>query len=152
MALASCLLLLPLFSAHAQSYTVDGLSRSQDAPQTAVTAFYRWYLEAITKDRIPRDNRRKMQSFVAAELLKKIEQRNKKAEATSEDYFTRAQDYFEDWESNIAVSDVLVSGNDASVVVTLGNSKESQHRVAVRLFRQGDRWEISRVSEAPSLR
>jgi len=93
-----------------------------------------------------------MQSFVAAELLKKIEQRNKKAEATSEDYFTRAQDYFEDWESNIAVSDVLVSGNDASVVVTLGNSKESQHRVAVRLFRQGDRWEISRVSEAPSLR
>jgi hypothetical protein len=151
MALASCLLLLPLFNAHAQSSTIDVLS--QDAPQTAVTAFYHWYLEALTKDRIPlQDNRRKMQSFVAVQLLKKIEQRNKKAEAAGEDYFTRAQDYFEDWESNIAVSDVIVSGKDASVVVTLGSSKESQHRMAVQLFREGDGWKISRVSEAPPLR
>jgi len=146
-ALAFCLLFFPIFSAYAQSSTAVTHSHPQDTPEAAVTAFYGWYLGALAKDRVPlRDDRKQMQSFVVTQLLKKIEHGIKNGEADS-DYFTRAQDYFDDWASNIAVSDVRISGNTASTIVTLGNSKESRHGLAVQLVKEGDGWKISSVND-----
>lgn len=145
-AIALCLLLASLLKTHAQSLTANAV---HDTPQATVTAFYSWYLNAIASDHVPlKDNRRKMQSFVSAQLLDKIVRNMKNAEA-DEDYFTRAQDYFDDWKDNIAVSNMRDLGKAASVVVTLGNRKESQHALGVDLVKEGDSWKISHVGDAP---
>jgi ubiquinone biosynthesis protein Coq4 len=52
-ALALCLLFLPIFGAHAQSLTIDAYSQPQDPPQAAATIFYGWYLGARAKDLAP---------------------------------------------------------------------------------------------------
>jgi hypothetical protein len=62
-----------------------------------------------------------------------------------EDYFIRAQDYLEDWASNIIVADVQIKCRTASAIVTLGATKESMQTLALNLVKEGDAWKISKV-------
>jgi hypothetical protein len=137
-----CMLLVCAFGAHAQSP-----ASSQNTPQPTLTAFYHWYLEELAKSRDPfHDDRAKIEVYVSKGLLREIDRRSKSSEGLDEDYFIRAQDYLEDWASNIVVSDVQTKGTTASAVVTLGSTKQSRHPLSLNLIKEGDAWKISKVS------
>jgi hypothetical protein len=136
-----CVLLVCACGAHAQSP-----ASSQNTPQATLTAFYHWYLEELAKSRDPlHDDRAKIEVYVSKGLLREIDRRSKSAEGLDEDYFIRAQDYLEDWASNIVVSEVQIKGTTASAVVTLGSTKQSRHPLSLNLIKEGDAWKISKV-------
>ena len=138
----ACLLLICAFGAHGQSP-----ASSQSTPQATLAAFYHWYLEELAKNRDPlHDDRSKMEVYVSKGLLREIDKRANSSEGLDEDYFTRAQDYLEDWASNIVVSDVRIDGRAASAMVTLGSTKQSRQRLALNLINEGNVWKISKVS------
>jgi Protein of unknown function (DUF3828) len=142
-----CLLLVCASGAHAQSP-----ASSQNTPQATLTAFYHWYLEALAKSRDPlHDDRAKIEVYVSKGLLREIDRLSKSAEGLDEDYFIRAQDYLEDWASNIVVSDVQIKDGTASATVTLGATKQSRHPLALNLIKEGDAWKIAKISQ-PSRR
>src|SRR5215510_10050422 len=100
---------------------------SKAGPQATLAEFYHWYLEALAKDRNPLgDDRAKMEQYVSKTLLQQIERHINSPEGLGEDYFTKAQDYLEDWQTNIVVSDVRIEGKAASAIVTLGATKKSK--------------------------
>jgi hypothetical protein len=122
------------------------------APQASLTAFYHWYLGALANDRHPlRDDRTQVERYVSKELLQEIDRRANNPEGLGEDYFIEAQDFLEDWASNIVVSNVRIDGRVASALVTLGATKQSRHRLALNLINEGNMWKVSKVSR-PSVR
>ena len=136
-----CLLLVGAFGANAQSP-----ASSQNTPQATLTSFYHWYLEALAKSRDPlHDDRAKIEGYVSKGLLREIDRLSKSSEGLDEDYFIRAQDYLEDWASNIVVSDVQIKDKTASATVTLGATKESRYPLALNLIKEGDAWKITKV-------
>ena len=150
MVLSLCLFLVSVFGAAAQGPLAEPATNLQNDPRATLTDFYGWYLAAMAKDRVPmRDDRGTMESFVTAPLLQDIERRSKGVGGLDEDYFTHAQDYFDDWIANIAVSELRMAGTTASAIVTLGASQESRHRLAVQLVKEGSRWKIWRVAAGP---
>jgi len=149
-ALAFCLLLSSVFPDHAQAADSAALF-PQNTPQSTLNEFYRWYLDALMKQRVPlEDDHVKMATFVGRTLLRTLDRRLKSDEGFGEDYFTRAQDYFDDWLSNITVSNMRAGRKTASATVALGASRESRHRLALQLVREDGGWKISRVG-APSI-
>ena len=136
-----CLLLICAFGAYAQSP-----ASSQNTPQATLTSFYHWYLEALAKSGNPlEDDRAKIEVYVSKGLLREIDRRSKSSEGLDEDYFIRAQDYLEDWASNIVVSNVQIKDKTASATVTLGATKQSRHPLTLNLIKEGDAWKIAKV-------
>jgi hypothetical protein len=132
---------------------VSGESRPTSAPTdqigptTVLRTFYHWYLTELINDRNPmHDDRSKLETYVSKALLTEIDRRSEGPNRLDEDYFIKAQDFLEDWESNVRVSDVHVEDNVATAVVTLGATKESLHILALSLTRDGMSWKISKVS------
>jgi len=118
----------------------------QRTPQETAAAFYRWYLGEIASHRDPlTQDRAKVESYVTKGLLQEIDRRINSPDGLDEDYFIRAQDYLDDWLTNIAVSDVEIHGQNASETVTLGATKQSRHRVELKLVNEGGAWRISEV-------
>jgi hypothetical protein len=150
-----CLFFLVAGFVGANSISGESHSSSAPADQIGPTAvlrtFYHWYLTELINDRNPmHDDRSKMETYVSKALLTEIDRRSESPNGLDEDYFIKAQDYLEDWESNVRVSDVHIEDNVATAVVTLGAAKESQHPLALSLTRDGMSWKISKV--APSVR
>nr|WP_294501562.1 DUF3828 domain-containing protein [uncultured Rhodopila sp.] len=114
-----------------------------------MTGFYRWYLEALAGNRNPiLDDRAALAAYVSKPLLAEIDRRVNSAEGFDEDYFTRAQDYFDDWKGHIAVSNLRTRGEAASATVTFGSTKQSRHRLAINLICEGKAWKIAGVGPA----
>jgi Protein of unknown function (DUF3828) len=123
-------------------------SSSQTTPQTTLVAFYHWYLDAFARQGNPlEDDRARMESYVTKGLLQEIDKRIQSPDGLDEDYFIRAQDYFNDWATDIVVSDVRINRGTASALVTLGRTRESRHRLKVTLVKEGRIWKISGVSQ-----
>jgi hypothetical protein len=119
-------------------------------PQEAAPAFYRWYLTELANHRDPlSQDRGKIESYVTKTLLQEIDRRINSPDGLDEDYFIRAQDYLDDWMKEIVVSDVRIQGQNASEIVTLGATKESRHRLALKLVNEGGSWKISKVGSPP---
>jgi hypothetical protein len=144
---------------HSAIAPATGAAQSSAAPAaqpqtgeitTAVTDFYRWYLGAFAKDQVPiKTDRARMEAHVTKELLQQIDKKMKSPDGLDADYFLKAQDYMDDWSSNIALSRIRVNGDAATATLTLGATKESKHLLALRLVHEGDTWKISRVSRVP---
>jgi hypothetical protein len=139
----ACLLVSCAFSAHAQSARAD----SKGTPQATLMAFYHWYLQEMAKNRDPlTDDRSKLEEYASKALVQEVALLRKSSDV-GEDYFIRAQDEPEDWASHIVVTDVQIHGTIASAIVTLGATKESRHRLALKLIKEAGSWKISKVSE-----
>jgi hypothetical protein len=141
------LLLIWVLGAQAQAPAAElpavAAPNSGSTPQATLTAFYHWYLQAIAKDRNPvQDDRAK----ISDPVIRDIDRRLNSPQGLDEDYFTQAQDYLDDWLTNIVVSDVKTDGKAATAVVTLGRTKDSRHRLAVTLIDEEGNWKISGVS------
>jgi hypothetical protein len=143
----SCLVLICAFA-----IKPEGISAQTPNPQsdisTTLSSFYHWYVDAVAKQHPPlREDRAKLETYVTKTLLQQIDKLINSPDGLEEDYFTKAQDYMDDWMTNIVVSDTRIDGKTASAIVTLGATAESKHRLALKLIQEGDSWKISRVTD-----
>ncbi len=114
-------------------------------PSDAVRGFYRWYVTALIANKQPMENRKEMKRFVTERLLSEIDKMKKGPDGLDGDYFLDAQDFDNLWAKNIAVSDLKVSGKNASAEVLLAGKGEMRRKLKVNLVSDGTAWKIDRV-------
>jgi hypothetical protein len=117
------------------------------APEAAVTAFYRWYLQEgdalhdpLTKDR------KTMSKYVTAAALREALRERNSPNGPDEDYFTKAQDSMEDWKTAIAFRGTRVNGKQATTTVVLGAQGSAERNwLDISLVQDRQNWKINRV-------
>ena len=114
-------------------------------PSDAIRGFYRWYVTALIANKQPMENRKEMKRFVTERLLSEIDKMKKGPDGLDGDYFLDAQDFDNLWAKNIAVSDLKVSGKNASAEVLLAGKGEMRRKLKVNLVSDGTAWKIDRV-------
>lgn len=122
-------------------------SKTAQSPEEAVEAFYKWYVHELRQNRDPfTQDEATLKQYVAAELIAKIKRQMSSPDGLDADYFTKAQDYFDDWETNVSASKALIRRTTATTTVTLGGKADSRHKLRVTLWKEKDGWRISRVA------
>ena len=116
-------------------------ARSQP-PEQAALQFYRWYMQSLATSQDPlRASPVQMSAYVDQGLVKDLKRRK----GPHADYFIQAQEYMEDWTTDIRAVRPTVQGNVASVVVILGATAETKRILALTLTRSSGDWKISMV-------
>jgi hypothetical protein len=114
-------------------------------PSDAIRGFYRWYVTELIANRQPLENRRELKRFATERLLRQIDKMKKSPDGVGSDYFLDAQDFDNLWAKNITVSDLKVSGKNATAEVRLTGKGEMRRRLKVSLVSDGAAWKIDEV-------
>jgi len=120
-----------------------GLALGQAAtPEQTVKTFYKWYVHKLNASDAKEPTKAQLRPYISARLAKWMT--TKEYAEWDADYFIDAQDWGKKWEDNIAVSGVNVSGNSATLRVTLTDPELNQ-TLDVKLLKEGGSWKIDRV-------
>ena len=114
-------------------------------PADAIRGFYRWYVTELIAHRQPLENRRELTRFATERLINQIEKMKKGPDGLDGDYFLDAQDFDNLWAKNITISDLKVSGGNATAEVRLTGKGEMRRRLKVWLVNDGGAWRIDKV-------
>jgi tartrate dehydratase alpha subunit/fumarate hydratase class I-like protein len=118
---------------------------STENPSDAIRSFYRWYVTELIANRNPMENRKELKRFATERLLKEIDKMKKGPDGLGGDYFVDAQDFDNLWAKNITVSDLKVSGRNATAEVLLAGKGEMRRRLKVNLVSDGTAWKVDKV-------
>jgi len=119
---------------------------SIENPEVVTTKFYKWYLRSIAQNHDPlTDDKAGLAAYVSTTLIHEIESKQNSAEGLDQDYFIQAQDYLDDWESNVSAKSQPINGATDEVVVTLGASKDSTYLLGVTLIQENKTWKIRKI-------
>jgi hypothetical protein len=119
------------------------------SPDVVAKDFYRWYLGLLVENKDPmHDEVTAFSKYVSSALAKEIERKIHSADGMEADYFIQAQDYLDDWPTNVSVATPRIKGALAAVTVSLGAAKPSSYRLTVTLVKENDTWKIRRVARA----
>jgi hypothetical protein len=111
-------------------------------PTDAIRSFYRWYVTELIANRNPMENRKELKRFATERLLNEIERMKKGPDGLDGDYFVDAQDFDNLWAKNISVSDVKISGANATAEVLLVGKGDMRRRLKVSLLKDGAVWKV----------
>jgi Protein of unknown function (DUF3828) len=114
-------------------------------PEESIRNFYHWYVTELIANREPMGNRKELKHFVTERLLKEIDGMKKGPDGLDGDYFVDAQDFDNLWAKNITISDVKVSGKNATAEVRLVGKGEMRRQLKVWLVSDGASWKIDKV-------
>lgn len=121
-------------------------TKAPQSPEETVEAFYKWYVHELRQNRDPfTQDEATLKQYVTAELIDKIKKQMNSPDGLEADYFTKAQDYFDDWETNVSASKAVIRGTLATTTVTLGGKADSRLKLRVSLRKEDKEWKISRV-------
>lgn len=114
-------------------------------PEEAALHFYRWYLQSLTIRQDPlRQSPVQMSGYVDKPLMRELKRRMSR-KGLHADYFIQAQQYMDDWTTDIKAVRPTIRGSVASVVVILGATPETRRMLALTLTRADGDWKISMV-------
>jgi hypothetical protein len=130
------------------SSTIRAAEPSTANPSDAIQKFYRWYVNELIANHQPMENRKEMKRFVSERLLNLIDRMKKGPDGLDGDYFLDAQDFDNLWAKNITVSNLKVSGKNATADVLLVGKGEMRRQLKVSLVNDGVAWKIIRVQGA----
>jgi hypothetical protein len=131
-------------AAQAKSQPPQPKSQSQP-PEQAALHFYRWYMQSLAISQDPlRQSPEQMSAYVDRKLMNELKRRMSR-KGLHADYFLQAQDYMEDWTTDIKVVRFPVRDNLASVVVILGGRPETKRMLALTLTKADGDWKICMV-------
>jgi hypothetical protein len=117
--------------------------------EATVSEFYKWHLHLLAQNKEPLlDDRATISKYASRALLGEIEKKLHSADGMEADYFIQAQDYLDDWESNISIARPDIQGPMATVKVVLGATRESRYKLALKLIREDGAWKIREVRRA----
>lgn len=115
-------------------------------PPDVVRDFYRWYLQAIAKSKDPATkDRAGLKNYVSADCIAMIDRKMKSPDGLDADYFLQAQDFEDNWISNISVKETARTATTATMAVVLGKSP-SEQKLTVRLRNEKGVWKIVAVT------
>jgi hypothetical protein len=143
LAAGAALVLAPLFapaSAHADD---------KKAIQAQTSAFYRWYVGELNRDRHPIENRAMMRRSISRRLAKWIA--SPAYREYGADYFVQAQDFDPDW-TRVRTSNFRHSGSSATLTAILGKRKApeqgiGERKLKLKWVREGGVWKLDRVDD-----
>lgn len=119
-------------------------ARSQP-PEEAAVHFYRWYLQSLTIRQDPLSQSPvQMSAYVDQRLMSELKRRMRRT-GLHADYFIQAQEYLDDWTTDIKAVRPTIRGDMASVVVMLGATPERRRMLALTLTRADGEWKICMV-------
>ncbi|MBS7559217.1 MULTISPECIES: DUF3828 domain-containing protein [Pseudomonas] len=122
------------------------LADCASSPKPATQAFYSWYLQTFSEDKDPlTDNVPEMKKYVSDSLIAKIKKQMASPDGLEEDYFLKAQDYMDEWLTQIKVSEPQIQGSSAKEQVTLGSTPDTTQIVDVRMIKDKGCWKIDEV-------
>lgn len=112
------------------------------APEQAALQFYRWYMQSLAISQDPlRHSPVQMSAYVDKGLVNELKRRK----GPHADYFIQAQEFIDDWTTDIKAVRPTVQGNLASVVIILGATPETKRILALTLTRNAGDWKICMV-------
>lgn len=122
----------------------DALAKSQP-PEQAAVQFYRWYLQSLTISQDPlRHSPVQMSAYVDKRLMSELKRRMGR-KGLHADYFIQAQEFLDDWTTDVKAVRPTIQGNLASVVVILGATPDTKRMLALTLTRADGDWKICMV-------
>jgi hypothetical protein len=114
-------------------------------PEQAALQFYRWYMQSLAISQDPlRQSPVQMSAYVEKGLVSELKRRMSRT-GLHADYFIQAQDFMEDWTTDIRAVRPTVQGNVASVVIILGATPATKRILALTLTRDEGEWKICMV-------
>lgn len=128
--------------------TPTAASAATATPDAAARTFYGWYIGLMTHDKEPSDDAAGYARYVTAALRGQIKRQMDGPDGMDVDYFTKAQDYDEDWPGHVSATKPTMAGATARTVVTLGADARHPYRLAVTLRRENNAWKVARVVKA----
>lgn len=107
--------------------SANAASASCASPEKTTSDFYHWYLHELNQDKYPltstaAKDKQNLNQWVSPELLQQLGKSLSENDLDAE-YFTDAQDIFDDWVNNVSVQKGEVAGHHANVDLTLGVTK-----------------------------
>lgn len=115
------------------------------SPDAVIREFYAWYVHEVLKDKDPLSKERMtMRKYVTLRLIREIDRMAKGPDGLDGDYFLDAQDFDDDWQKNITVSNLTVKYGTATATVAL-KGKEMNRNLKVTLRHDSSGWKIDRV-------
>lgn len=146
-----------IFTSMSYSLASADLSKNSEAKAAndavmSVERFYAWYLNELELDRHPlTSDSSELKKFVSAARLRSLADQVSIEGSLDVDYFLQAQDYLEDWASNITASSLDNPANDKSVTVsvTLGHTESTRWHLIVVVMQNGDGWKLDEVKRSP---
>jgi hypothetical protein len=114
-------------------------------PEECIRSFYHWYVTALIANRDPLKESAEMRRYATERLLKEIDRKQKSADGLGSDYFVDAQDFDNLWAKNITVSNLKVSGKNATAEVLLTGKGEMRRRLKLWLVSDAASWKIDKV-------
>lgn len=125
----------------------DALAKARP-PEQAAAAFYRWYMQSLCISQDPlTQSPTQLSAYVSKGLITELKRRMSR-KGLHADYFIQAQEFLDDWITDISVAKPNISGNLATVVVTLGATEYTQRKLALTLIRDDGDWKIRMVRMA----
>jgi hypothetical protein len=114
-------------------------------PEEAAGQFYRWYMQSLAISQDPlRQSPIQLSAYVSKGLISELKRRMSR-KGQHADYFIQAQEFMDDWITDIKVVRPRIEGNMASVVVGLGATPDTRRWLALTLTRDDGDWKICMV-------
>ncbi|MGO2441561.1 MAG: DUF3828 domain-containing protein [Serratia proteamaculans] len=119
------------------------------SPKKITSDFYHWYLQEINQNKYPltssaANDKNRLKKWVSPELLNKLGESLSENDLDAE-YFTDAQDIFDDWVNNISTHQVEQTEHKVDVKLQLGVS-EIKKTYDVSLDDNHGCWKINNVA------
>lgn len=119
------------------------------SPEKTTSDFYHWYLQELIQNKYPltssaANHKNSLKKWVSPELLKSLRESLSKNDLEAE-YFTDAQDIFDDWVNHISTHQVKKNEHKADVRLQLGIS-EIKKIYDVSLDDNHGCWKVNNVA------
>lgn len=123
---------------------------SASSPKAVTEQFYGWYFKSYREGVFPLEvGSPELKRYVSSSLIKSIHETFIRPDVMPDDYFFKAQDYFDEWITDTKISEIERSDTAAKEHVDLAKGTEAAHKVSVRLTREKGCWKIVEVEGAP---
>jgi len=124
-------------------------SQAQSTPGSAVRAFYKWYVHALTQNVIEplRSDKAMARKYVTASFLHRIEKAMAREEGLNADPFLSAQDWDKSWENNIVIGKVSTAGATSIINAVLPSKQMGDQKLKIVMKKEGGVWKIDQVND-----
>ncbi|MCE0828474.1 MULTISPECIES: DUF3828 domain-containing protein [Buttiauxella] len=122
-----------------------------DQPIKLAQEFNQWYLQQISQNKNPLTDGHDIDKYVTKSTLEKLRSAiGNEAEFYDADFFIRAQDFGEDWPTNVTVVSSDYDPVCFNIYVSYG--KKQQHTVIDCMVKESGTWKIQSVAGQTILR
>lgn len=120
----------------------------EKSPDLTTTSFFNFYLKSFKNNEDPLvDSIPKMSLYITRSLLTKLTNQINSPDGREYDYFTKSQDYMDEWINSYRVIETSRTEKSAKERVLLGVDSDSYSELEVTLVKNGSCWKIDKVED-----